>query len=102
VEAIAGRLKAEQLARSLEVTNWDARHRSSAFQLTWEHQKTFLRNSLSFWRHETIGVPVSEGVDEIVLALTADAYSRAALSVVTTVQTSGKAPRPRERGGSSF
>jgi hypothetical protein len=102
VEAIAGRLKAEQLARSLGVTNWDARHRSSAFQLTWEHQKTFLRNSLSFWRHETIGVPVSEGVDEIVLALTADAYSRAALSVVTTIQTSGKAPRPRERGGSSF
>jgi transcriptional regulator GlxA family with amidase domain len=95
VEAIAGRAKAEQLARDLGVANWDARHRSSAFQLTWEHQKTFLRNWLSFWRHEAIGVPVSEGVDEIVLALTADAYSRTALSAVSTVATGGKAVRSR-------
>ena len=80
VEAIAGRTKAEQLARALGVANWDARHRSSAFQLTWEDQKAFLRNWLSLWRRETVGVPVSEGVDEIVLALTADAYSRTALS----------------------
>ena len=95
VEAIAGRSKAEQLAHDLGVANWDARHSSSAFQLTWEHQKTFLRNWLSFWRHETIGVPVSEGVDEIVLALTADAYSRTALSVVTTLGISDKAVRSR-------
>jgi transcriptional regulator GlxA family with amidase domain len=95
VEAIAGRSKAEQLARDLGVANWDARHRSSAFQLTWEHQKTFLRNWLSFWRHETVGVPVSEGVDEIVLALTADAYSRTALSAVSTLGTSGKTVRSR-------
>ena len=47
------------------MANWDARHLSSSFQLTWEHQKTFLRNWLSFWRRETIGVPVSEGVDEV-------------------------------------
>jgi putative intracellular protease/amidase len=90
VEAIADRSKAHQLARDLGVADWDARHRSSAFQLTWEHQKTFLRNWLSLWRHETIGVSVSEGVDEIALALTADAYSRTALSTVTTV-ASGKA-----------
>ena len=95
VEAIAGRSKAEQLARDLGVANWDARHRSSAFQLTWEHQKTFLRNWLSFWRRETIGVAVSDGVDEIVLALTADAYSRTALSTVTTLGTNGKTVRSR-------
>jgi transcriptional regulator GlxA family with amidase domain len=95
VEAIAGRAKAEQVARDLGVANWDARHRSSAFQLTREHQKTFLRNWLSFWRHETIGVPVSAGVDEIVLALTADAYSRTAVSTVTTVGTNEKEVRSR-------
>jgi transcriptional regulator GlxA family with amidase domain len=95
VEAVAGRSKAEQLARALGVANWDARHRSSAFQLTWEHQKTFLRNWLSFWHRETVGVPVSEAVDEIVLALTADAYSRTAVSAVTTVATSGNAVRSR-------
>ena len=88
VEAIAGRPKAEQVAQDLGVVNWDARHRSSAFQLTWEHQKAFLRNWLSFWRRETIGVPVSEGVDEIALGLTADAYSRTALSKVITVGSS--------------
>jgi hypothetical protein len=77
------------------VANWDARHHSSAFQLSWEHQKTFLRNWFSFWRREIIGVPVSEGVDEIVLALTADAYSRTALSTVVTVRTSGEVVRSR-------
>src|SRR5262245_7786168 len=55
VEAIAGREKAERLARELGVANWDARHRSSAFELTLEHQKTFLRNWLSLWRHRTFG-----------------------------------------------
>jgi putative intracellular protease/amidase len=93
VEAIAGRPKAEQLAQDLGVANWDARHRSSAFQLTWEHQKTFLRNWLSFWRRETLGLPLSEGVDEIALALTVDAYSRSALSTVVTVGSSGGAVR---------
>ena len=95
IEAIAGRPKAEQLARDLGVANWDARHRSSAFQLTWEHQKTYLRNWLSFWRHETLGVPVSEGVDEIGLGLTVDAYSRTALSKAVTVGSSSEAVRSK-------
>jgi putative intracellular protease/amidase len=95
VEAIAGREKAERLAQDLGVANWDARHQSSAFQLTWEHQKTFLRNWLSIWRRETLGVPVNEGVDEIALGLTVDAYSRTALSTVVTVGSSGEAVRSR-------
>jgi putative intracellular protease/amidase len=95
VEAIAGRAKAEQLAQDLGVTNWDARHRSSEFQLTTEHQKTYLRNWLLLWRHETFGVPVSEGVDEIALGLTVDAYSRTALSSVVTIASSGEAVRSR-------
>jgi putative intracellular protease/amidase len=95
VEAIAGRSKAEQLAQELGITNWDARHRSSAFQLGAERGKTFVRNWLSFWRRETVGVPVGEGVGEIALALTADAYSRTALSTVVTVATAGEAVRSR-------
>jgi len=94
-EAIAGRPKAEQLARELGVASWDARHRSSAFELTWEHQKTFLRNWLSFWRRETIGLPLSEGVDEIALGLTVDAYSRTALSTVVTVGSRSEPVRSR-------
>ena len=95
VEAIAGREKAQWLAQDLGVANWDARHRSSAFQLTWERQKTFLRNWLSIWRRETLGIPVNQAVDEIVLALTVDAYSRTALSTVVTVGSSGEAVRSR-------
>ena len=85
VEAIAGQPKAQQVAEDLGLTSWDERHRSSAFKLTWERQKTFLRNWLSFWRHQTIGVPVVEKADEVALALTADAYSRTMLSKVVTV-----------------
>ena len=44
VEAIGGRAKAEKLAMRLGVANWDARHSSSAFQLTFAHRKTFVRN----------------------------------------------------------
>lgn len=95
VEAIAGRPTAERLAQDLGVANWDARHRSSAFMLTWEHQKTFLRNWLSFWRRETVAVPVSEGVDEIALALTVDAYSRTALSKAVTVGSTREAVRSK-------
>ena len=94
VEAIAGRPKAEQLAADLGVAHWDARHRTSAFELTMERQRTFMRNWLSFWRHQTFGIPVSEGVDELALGLTVDAYSRTALSTAVTVG-SGEAVRSR-------
>ena len=92
-EAIAGRPQADRLAQELGVVHWDARHRSSGFQLTLEHQKTFVRNWLAFWRRETLGVPVREGVDEIALGLTVDAYARTALSTVVTVGRSSTAVR---------
>ena len=95
VEAIAGRPQADRLAQELGVVPWDARHRSSGFQLTLEHQKTFVRNWLAFWRRETLGVPVREGVDEIALGLTVDAYARTALSTVVTVGRSSTAVRSR-------
>jgi putative intracellular protease/amidase len=95
VEAIGGRSKAEQLARELGLASWDARHRSAAFQLGFEHRRTFVRNWLSLWRHATLALPVGDEVDEIALALTADAYSRTALSTVVTFSGSGAAIRSR-------
>jgi transcriptional regulator GlxA family with amidase domain len=95
VEAIGGRQTAERVAGELGVTNWDARHRSSAFELTFEHKKTFVRNTLSFWRRETLGIPLAENVDEVALGLMVDAYSRTALSKVTTVAANGEAVRSR-------
>lgn len=95
VEAIGGRETAERVAGELGVTTWDARHRSAAFELTGEHKKTFVRNTLTFWRHETIGIPVVENVDEVALGLMVDAYSRTQLTKVVTVGNNGDAVRSR-------
>ncbi len=82
VEAIGGHERARQVADGLGVADWDARHRSDAFVLTDEQKKTFLRNRLSLWRHETVGIPVDDGVDEVALGLMADAYGRTELATV--------------------
>ena len=80
VEAIGGRAAAEQLAARIGLDNWDARHKSSAYQLTLEHRKTFIRNKLSVWRDEAVGITLIDGVDEIALGLMVDAYSRTELT----------------------
>lgn len=85
VEAIGGRPVAERVAGEIGLTNWDARHRSASFELTGEHKKTFVRNTLTFWRHETMGVPLAEGMDEISLGLIIDAYARTELADVVAV-----------------
>lgn len=85
VEAIAGREKAAAVAAELGAESWDARHRSASFELTLEHKKTFIRNALSFWRKETVGVPLEAGVDEVALGLTADAWSRTNLATVAVL-----------------
>lgn len=95
VEAISGRQTAERVAGELGVKTWDGRHRTSAFQLTLEHKKTFIRNTLTFWRHETVGIPVVDNVNEVALGLMADAYSRTAMTTVITLGNHGKAVRSR-------
>lgn len=95
VEAIGGRKTAERVAGELGVRTWDGRHRSEAFQLTLERKKTFVRNTLTFWRHETVGIPVVENVDEVALGVMADAYSRTAMTTVVTLGNHGKAVRSR-------
>jgi putative intracellular protease/amidase len=89
VEAIGGRAEAERLATRLGVANWDARHNSSAFQLSLAHRKTYVRNKLSFWRHDAVGIRVDDGVDEIALGLMVDAAPRTELTKVITVGGSG-------------
>jgi putative intracellular protease/amidase len=76
VEAIAGRPAAAALAGRLGVARWDAAHTSEAFRLDRRHVRTAAGNWLAFWSHETLAVPVEDGVDEIALALVADAWSR--------------------------
>jgi len=76
VEAIAGRAKAESVARDLGLAAWDARHDSGAFRMTRSFAMAALGNLLPFWRHEKVALPIAVGVDEVSLALAADAWSR--------------------------
>lgn len=89
IEAIAGRPRAEAVARDLGVVSWDARHDSSAFKFSRPFATTVLGNVLTPWRREDIGIGVRPGVDEVSLALVADAWSRTYRSKAVTYGSSG-------------
>jgi putative intracellular protease/amidase len=76
IEAIAGRHKAEAVGRDIGLGHWDARHDSGAFQFTRPFALTAIGNTLAFWNREQLGIELSPGVDEVSLALVADAWSR--------------------------
>jgi transcriptional regulator GlxA family with amidase domain len=76
IEAIAGREKATSVGRDLGLTQWDARHDSDAFKLTRPFALTAIRNTAAFWRRERLGLELTPGIDEVSLALVADAWSR--------------------------
>jgi hypothetical protein len=88
VEAIAGRDRATGVASELGARDWSAAHDSNDFALNYGYVFTAADNELSFWSHEKVGVPVSAGVDEIALALVADAYSRTYRSQAVSVSDS--------------
>jgi len=76
IEAIAGRDKAAAVGRDIGLPDWDARHDSNAFRFTRPFALTAMRNVLAFWNRERLGIELSPGVDEVSLALVADAWSR--------------------------
>jgi putative intracellular protease/amidase len=88
IEAIAGRDKAEAVARDLGVDHWDARHASAAFKLTLPFALSVMGNRAALWNREQFGVEVSPGIDEVSLALVADAWSRTYRSRVLTFAAS--------------
>jgi hypothetical protein len=95
VEAIAGRERAVAVARDLGVNDWGTDHDSGAFDLgpgVW----TGIGNKFAEWGVEELGIPVSNGVNDIGLALTADAWSRTYRSQAVTV---ANARRIRTRYG---
>ncbi|PPQ21152.1 transcriptional regulator [Bradyrhizobium sp. AC87j1] len=76
VETIAGRARAEAVARDIGLAEWNARHRSAAFQFTRPFALTAIANTLAFWNREQLGIALTPGIDEVSLALFADAWSR--------------------------
>jgi putative intracellular protease/amidase len=97
IEAIAGRAKAEAVAHDLGLTGWDARHASNAFRFTRPFALTAIRNTLAFWDWEQLGLELTPGMDEVSLALVADAWSRTYRS--RAVMLSGTAGPVESRGG---
>jgi len=76
IEAIAGRGRAELVARDLGLDRWDARHHSDAFMLTRAFAMTVLANRGAIWNRDRFGIALGPGLDEVSLALVADAWSR--------------------------
>ncbi len=76
IESIGGRDKAQALASEFGVDSWTPVHDSSRFGLNFSRGFSFILNKLAFWRDEQWRVDVEEGMDDIALAFTADAWSR--------------------------
>jgi putative intracellular protease/amidase len=80
VEAIGGHGRAMSLAADLGVVQWSSRHDSDVFLPRFGHNlMVFVRTNYTngwFHRREDVGVALENGVDEIALALTVDAWSR--------------------------
>lgn len=76
VEAIAGRDAAQASAARLGVADWSAAHDSAAFGLDAGAVTTAIGGWLAVWARATYALPITDGVDEIALALAADAFSR--------------------------
>jgi transcriptional regulator GlxA family with amidase domain len=87
VEAIAGRAKAEALAAELGVADFSERHDSSAFTLDMSMALRASMNTVAVLGHEKLALPIADGVDEMALAFTADAWSRTFRSQCATVGT---------------
>lgn len=95
IEAIAGREKAQAIARNIGLPRWDARHDSSAFQFTRPFALTAIQNTLAFWNREQLGIALAPGIDEVSLALAADAWSRTYRSRAVTFAATANAQPSR-------
>jgi putative intracellular protease/amidase len=90
IEAIAGREKAEAVARDVGLDHWNARHASDQFKFTLPFALTVTGNVVAIWNREELAIGVSPGIDEVSLALVADAWSRTYRSrVVTFARSAG-------------
>ena len=90
IEAIAGRDKARTVGREIGLADWDARHEGDEFKFTRPFALTAIGNTAAFWAHERLGIELKEGIDEVSLALVADAWSRTYRSqAVTFASTAG-------------
>lgn len=89
VEAIGGMARAEALAQELGVASWGPAHDSARFGLTFGRGLAYVRQGAAFWLDERWQVDVHDGMDDIALALAADAWSRTGRVSVAAASPSG-------------
>lgn len=99
VEAIAGRDRTQALADELGVADWSADHCTVPFRPRFgvNLKPLITTHYTNPWFHSTemLGLPVTPGIDEIALAVTADAYSRTGRSMVHALASSAEPVRTR-------
>lgn len=95
IEAIAGRARADELARDLGLASWSAAHDSDAFVFNRRFAMTAMGNTMALWKREKVGLPLDAGIDEVALALVADAWSRTYRSRAVTVADAATPVRTR-------
>jgi transcriptional regulator GlxA family with amidase domain len=91
VEAIGGHAVAAATARRLGVESWGSAHRTADFVLGRSDIAAAVLAMSQVWTHETIEAPVSDGIDEVSLALQADAWGRTYRTTVVTTHL-GRSP----------
>jgi putative intracellular protease/amidase len=91
IESIAGRDKAIAVAGELGLTHWDAGHASGQYAVTKQFAWRMLTNKAAFWKHDTLGLELKPGVDEVSVALVADTLSRTYRSRVETYSAASAA-----------
>jgi transcriptional regulator GlxA family with amidase domain len=89
VEAIGGRDKAQAVATELGVTSWSPAHDSTPFGLDAARAWDYVRNKIAFWRHQRWSIEAQNGMDDVALALVADAWSRTGRASVEAASASG-------------
>ncbi|TGL75681.1 DJ-1/PfpI family protein [Leptospira jelokensis] len=85
VETLAGRKKANEVAIEIGISDWGAHHQTDVFGFDWKHYLVAAKNMSFVWNHETAGINLYEGIDEISLALVADSFSRTFKSRAKTI-----------------
>ncbi|NGM86841.1 thiamine biosynthesis protein ThiJ [Parapusillimonas sp. SGNA-6] len=89
VEALGGLAKAEAVADDLGVASWGPEHDSARFGLNLERAWAYAVNKAAVWRGEHWNIPVRDGMDDIRLALAADAWVRTGHVTVEAASPAG-------------
>jgi hypothetical protein len=89
VEAIAGRAAAESTARHFGVESWGSAHRTADFAI--EPADLAAAREAQRKKQEVTEIPISDGVDEVSLALQAEAWGRTMRTKVVTTHA-GRTP----------